>query len=103
MSRRIRADPPCQRGLVAGRRATGGAFFFAVDPAFARACEPAAFFFAAGFLPVCTGAPDETRDECLARCLVFFGAAASAIDDIVNAATSATTSIFSVLRTMRLR
>jgi len=91
-----------QRGFVAGRRATG-AFFLAVDPVFARACELDAFFFAADFLPVCTGAPDETRDECLARCLVFFGAAASAIDDIVNAATSATTSIFSVLRTMRLR
>jgi hypothetical protein len=86
--------------LVAGRRATG-AFRFAVDPAFARARELAFFF--AGFFPVCAGAPDDTREECFARCLVFFGAAASAIDDIVNAATSATTSIFSVLRTRRLR
>jgi hypothetical protein len=90
-----------QRGFVVGRR-TGGAFFFAVDPAFAPVCEAEAFFFAAGFLPAGTGAPEATREECFVRCLVFFGAAASAVDDSVSAAISATTNIFNVLRTMRL-
>jgi hypothetical protein len=90
-----------QRGFVVGRR-TAGALFFAVEPALARDCEDEAFFFAAGFLPAGTGAPEATREECFVRCLVFFAAAASAVDDSVNAATSATTNIFNVLRTMRL-
>jgi len=90
-------------GLVVGRRFAGA--LFAVDlcaeaPAFARACV-VALFFAAGFLPVVAVAPDATREECFTRCMVFFGAAASAIDDSAKAATSATTSIFIVLRTMR--
>ena len=61
------------------------------------------FFFAAGFVPVVAAAPDDTRDECLVRCRVLVGVAASAIEDRANAATSATTSVFSVLRIMRLR
>jgi hypothetical protein len=96
--------------LVVGRR-FAGAFFnagFFADPAdgFARVPDFAAgaFFFAAGCLPVVAAAPDDTRDECLARCLVFFGAAASAIEeDSANAASRATTSIFMELRIMRLR
>jgi hypothetical protein len=88
--------------LVVGRR-TAGAFFFAVEPAFARVCEAEAFFFVAGFLPAGAGAPEATREECFVRCLVFFGAAACAVDAIANAATSATTNILKVLRIMRLR
>jgi hypothetical protein len=63
----------------------------------------AGFFFVAGFLVVVTAAPEATRDECLVRCLVdFFGVvAASAIDDNVKAAMTATSSSFSVLRTIR--
>ena len=91
-----------QRGLVAGRR-FAGAFFaagaFLAALACALAFPVAAFFFAAGFLPV-VAAPDATREECFARCLVLFGAAASALDDSANAAMSATASIFMVLRIM---
>jgi len=66
--------------------------------AFAFARGRAAFFFAAG-LAVLAAAPDATRDECLARCRVFFGAA-SATEDSAKAAIIATTSIFNVLRIM---
>ena len=97
--------------MVVGRRFAGavlaaGVFAF---PAGALARVPdfavAAFFFAPGFLPaVVAAAPDDTRDECFARCRVFFGAAASAMEeDSANAAISATTSIFIDLRIMRLR
>src|SRR5476649_1614654 len=95
-----------QRGFVVGRR-FAGAFLTAGFCAALFACTrvrdlaAAAFFFAAGFLPAVAGAPDTTRDECFARCLTaFFGAAASAIDDSANAAISAATSIFIVLRTI---
>ncbi len=69
--------------------------FFAV-PGFAAA----AFVLAAGFFAaVAAGAaPDDTRAECFARCRVFFGAAASTIDDSVKAAISATNRAFIVLR-----
>jgi len=69
--------------------------------AFALACFFAVFFFSAGFVPVVATAPEETRDECLVRCRVFFGAAASAIDDSANAAIRTATNIFIVLRTIR--
>ena len=50
-----------------------------------------------------SGSADDTRDECLVRCLVlFFGVAASAVDVSANAAIRATTSIFIVLRTIRI-
>jgi hypothetical protein len=99
--RTSRCQAEGQRGFVAGRR-FAGAFFAAGALALARARVRAfavAFFFAAGLRPV-VAAPDATREECLARCLVFFGAAASALDDSANAAMSATSSIFIVLRIM---
>ena len=98
-----------QWGLVVGRRFAGVflaaglcdvealALVLAPVPAFATA-----FLFVAGFLVVVAAAPDATRDECFTRCLVFFGVAASAIDDSANAATSAATSSFSALRAMGL-
>jgi hypothetical protein len=93
--------------LVVGRRVAGAFFaigFWAVALALAwvRDLATGAFLLAAGVLPGVAVAPDATRDECFARCLVFFGAAAaSAIDDSANVAMRATMSIFSVLRTMR--
>jgi hypothetical protein len=50
---------------------------------------------------VVSAAPDATRDECLARCLVFAGVAASAADDIAKAAINATTTILIALRIIR--
>lgn len=82
-------------------RCLTGAFFVVLALALGRA--GAGFFFAAGFVPVVAAAPDDTRDECLVRCRVFAGAAASALEHRAHAATSVTTSIFSVLRIMRLR
>jgi hypothetical protein len=81
-----------------------GAFFVVVFVVLALALGRGGpgFFFADGFVPVVAVAPDDTRDECLVRCRVFVGAAASAIEDRAHAATSVTTSIFSVLRIMRL-
>ncbi len=90
----------CQRGFVLGRR-FAGVFFVVLALALGRA--GAGFFFADGFAAVVAAAPEETRDECFVRCLVFVGAAASATEDSAHAATRATTSTFSVLRIMRLR
>ncbi len=61
------------------------------------------FFFGVGLFAGVVETPEATRDECFTRCRTarFGGAAASAIDDSVNAATSATNSIFIVLRTIR--
>src|SRR4051812_17631789 len=98
-----RGPAAAQRGLVVGRRFAGGfgrGFTVALD----FACVPvfgAAFLFAAGVFPVVATAPEETRDECFVRCLVFFGVAASAIDDSANAAIRTATNIFIVLRTIR--
>jgi hypothetical protein len=104
---RVLLDPARQRGFVVGRL-FAGAFLTAGFCADRFACArvrdlaAAAFFFAAGFLPAVVEAPDVTRDECFVRWrTVFFGAAASAIDDRANAATSATTNIFIVLRSMQ--
>ena len=86
-----------------GGRRFAGVFFTegrcVVAPAWARALA-AAFFFAAGVFAAGATAPDDTRDECFVRWRVFFGVAPSAIDDSANAATSATTSVLSVLRIM---
>ena len=86
-----------QRGLVVGFFVVCFAARFFVAPGFVAA----AFFFAAGALAVVAATPDDTRDECLARCRVFFGAAASAIDDSANAAINAINRAFMVLRTIR--
>src|SRR3954447_1038015 len=97
-----RGPAAAQRGLVVGRRFAGG-FGSGFTDELAFACVPvfgAAFFFAAGVFPVVATAPEETRDECLVRCRVFFGAAASAIDDSANAAIRTATNIFIVLRTI---
>ena len=85
-----------QRGLVVGFFVVCFAARFFVAPGFV-----AAFFFAAGALAVVAATPDDTRDECFARCRVFFGAAASAIDDSANAAIKAINRAFMVLRTIR--
>jgi hypothetical protein len=91
-------------GFVEGLGFAAGAFFAAgfavVESAFAGVPEG---FFGAEFVPVVGAAPDDTRDECLVRCLVlFFGTAASATDVSAKAAISATTSILIVLRTIRI-
>jgi hypothetical protein len=67
-----------------------------------RVCERVGgvFFLTAGFRPVVLDAPEETLDECLVRCLTVFFGAASAIDGSANAAMSANTSIFKVLRSI---
>jgi hypothetical protein len=78
-----------------------GVFFVVLALALGRA-GAGFLLFAVGFVPVVAAAPDDTRDECLVRCRVFVGVAASAIEDRAHAATSVTTSIFSVLRIMRL-
>jgi hypothetical protein len=74
---------------------------FAVDRfacAPARAFEvPAPFFAVAAFVPVVAAAPDDTRVECFVRCRTFFGAA-STLEASVNAASSATSNIFIVVR-----
>ena len=102
--RRPRTSPGRrQRGLVLGRRFAGAFFVVVVVLALALGRGGAGFFFAAGFVAVAEAAPEDTRDECLVRCRVFVVVAASAIEDRANAATSATTSVFSVLRIMRLR
>jgi hypothetical protein len=90
------------RGLVVGRLVVEVFFaagFFVVPGLVATAC----FFAAADFFAAVAagGAPDDTRDECLARCRVFFGAAASAIDDSVKAAIRAINRAFIVLRAIR--
>jgi hypothetical protein len=94
-------------GFVEGCDGFAGAFFAAGFEAveFAFADVPDGFFFAAEFVaPLgAAAAPDDTRDECLVRCLVvFFGVAASATDVRAKAEISATTSIFIVLRTIRI-
>ena len=94
-------------GFVEGCDGFAGAFFAAGFEAveFAFADVPDGFFFAAEFVaPLgAAAAPDDTRDECLVRCLVvFFGVAASATDVSAKAAIRATTSIFIVLRTIRI-
>jgi hypothetical protein len=67
-----------QRGFVVGRR-FAGAFLTAGFCAALLACTRVgdfaadAFFFAAGFLPGVSAAPDATRDECFARHLTAFG------------------------------
>jgi hypothetical protein len=94
-------------GFVDGCGFAAGAFFAAgfeaVELPFADA--PDGFFFAAEFVALlgAAAAPEDTRDECLVRCLVlFFGVAASATDVSAKAAIRATTSIFIVLRTIRI-
>jgi hypothetical protein len=84
-----------------------GAFFAAGFDVveFGFAVVPAGFFFEAELVALlgAAPAPDDTRDECLVRCLVvFFGVAASATDVSAKAAIRATTSIFIVLRTIRI-
>jgi hypothetical protein len=84
-----------------------GAFFAAGFEAveFDFADVPDGFFFAAELVALlgAAAAPEDTRDECLVRCLVlFFGVAASATDVSAKAAIRATTSIFIVLRTIRI-
>jgi hypothetical protein len=84
-----------------------GAFFAAGFEAveFDFADVPDGFFFAVEFVALlgAAAAPEDTRDECLVRCLVlFFGVAASATDVSAKAAIRATTSIFIVLRTIRI-
>jgi hypothetical protein len=95
-----------QRGFVVGRRGAGALFtavgFDAEARAFARARAPAGFFFfVAALFPTGAAAPDATREECLTRCLVFFGAAASATDESATAAISAATNVFILFRTIR--
>jgi hypothetical protein len=69
----------------------------------ALAVVPAGFFLGVVCVALVGAAPDETRDECLVRCRVlFFGVAASATDDSAKAAIMATTSIFIVLRIIRI-
>jgi hypothetical protein len=89
-------------GFVVGRRGAGAlrATSGLCDEAcaLARARAAAARLFVSGLFASGTTAPEATRDECLVRCLVFFGAAASAVDESAKAAMSATTSIFIVLR-----
>jgi hypothetical protein len=62
------------------------------------AAEAAERLFAAGCLVAVALLPDDTRDECLARARRTFLGAASAVAPSANAATSATSSIFIVLR-----
>jgi hypothetical protein len=67
----------------------------------------AACFFVVRFcvdpfaLPVVAVAPDDTRVECFWRCRTFVVVAASAAVAAVNAASTATSSILIVFRTIR--
>jgi hypothetical protein len=69
------------------------------------ACDfDAAFLRTVGFFEAGAAAPDETRDECFARCfVVFFGVEASAIEESANAAISAATSSLIAFLAMQLR
>jgi hypothetical protein len=87
------------RGLVVGRLLVvfvAAGFLAAPDFVAVALC-----FVDAGFFAAAAGAPDDTREECFARCRVFFGAAASAIDDSVKAAIRAINRAFIVFRAIR--
>jgi hypothetical protein len=96
--------------LVVGVRFGATGFFAAGVPAPLALPLGALFFLvtvdffcdAAGCFPVVPATPEDTRDECLVRwrTTFFAGAAASAIELTVNAATSATSNVFMVLRIM---
>jgi hypothetical protein len=97
------AEAARQRGFVVGLRWTAAAGFFA-DFFAALALVPvvARFFVVrlcvdAAVLPLVAVAPDDTRVECLGRCLTFF-AAASAGSAAAKAARSTTSSTLIALR-----
>jgi hypothetical protein len=96
--------------LVVGRRCAAAADFvdfldfvdFVARGFFAAAADDfflfERFFAGAVAVPVVAATPDETRVECLGRCLTNFFGAASAADATVKAASSATNNRFIVLR-----